>query len=218
MKKRQQPDHDAEAKLVDVYHRHSAAVMAYALRRCHPDDAADVVSETFVVAWRRLDAIPEEPAVKPWLLGVARRVLANQRRGLRRRGELVRKVSTYLAPRFQDVSALEHIGDLQLVGDALNTLSSSDRELLMLVAWEELTPTEIATVLGVPSAVVRKRLFRARNRLAAAVERDGGERSAPSGHSGGSGSQGGPPVARPWPGPKPDMTPTTWARECQLNE
>jgi RNA polymerase sigma-70 factor (ECF subfamily) len=196
LKKRQQSDQDAEAILVGVYHRHSAAVMAYALRRCHPDDAADVVSETFVVAWRRLDAIPEEPAVKPWLLGVARRVLANQRRGLRRRGELVKKASTYLAPRFHDVSAFEQFGEVQAVGAALETLSPSDRELLMLEAWEELTPTEIATVMGLPGAVVRKRLFRARNRLAAAVDRDGGERSGPSGHSGGSGSQGIPPVTR----------------------
>ncbi|MEL6983584.1 MAG: sigma factor, partial [Actinomycetota bacterium] len=117
MTNREQTDHDAEAKLVDVYHRHSAAVMAYALRRCSSDDAADVVSETFVVAWRRLDDIPEEPAVKPWLFGVARRVLANQRRGLRRRGELVRKVSTYLTPRLQEVSALEQFGEVQLVGE-----------------------------------------------------------------------------------------------------
>ncbi|MEL6981649.1 MAG: sigma-70 family RNA polymerase sigma factor, partial [Actinomycetota bacterium] len=81
-------------------------------------------------------------------------------------------------------------------GEALRTLSSSDQELLMLVAWEELTPSEIATVLGVPSSVVRKRLFRARTRLATAVERRGGERSAPSGHSEGDGTRGFPPVPR----------------------
>ncbi len=199
--KRQQSDHDAEAKLAAVYHRHSAAVMAYALRRCHPDDAADVVSETFVVAWRRLDAIPEEPGVKPWLLGVARRVLANQRRGLRRRGELVKKVSTYLTPRFNEVAALEQFGEVQLVGQALRTLSTSDQELLMLVAWEELTPAEIAVAFGVPGAVIRKRLFRARSRLAAAMEKSGGERSAPSGHSGGSGSQDFSQVGRRTTGP-----------------
>ena len=73
-----------EVLLASIYRRHSAAVLAYALRRCAPDDAADVASETFVVAWRRIADIPDEPAVRPWLFGVARRVLANQRRGIRR--------------------------------------------------------------------------------------------------------------------------------------
>lgn len=171
-----------EALLASIYRCHSAAVMTYALRRCSADDAADVVSETFVVAWRRIDDVPEEPAIKPWLLGVARRVLANQRRGFRRRGELVRKVSSYLSPHIQSVSAIEQHGETQVVVDALRQLPSADQELLMLVAWEELTPTEIATSLGVPGAVVRKRLFRARKRLADVVDEMNEERFPESGH------------------------------------
>jgi RNA polymerase sigma-70 factor (ECF subfamily) len=177
-----QPDSEAEARFVALYHRHSAAVTGYALRRCSADDAADVVAETFVVAWRRLDAIPDEPAVKPWLLGVARRVLANQRRGLRRRGELVRKVSTYMAPRFHEIADIERYGEAAVVVEALNTLPVKDRELLMLVAWEELTPAEIAVTLGVSGAIVRKRLYRARQRLAAAADYIDEERGATRGH------------------------------------
>jgi len=173
---------DDEALLASIYRRYSADVSAYALRRCRPDDAADVVAETFVVAWRRIQDVPEEPAVKPWLLGVARRVLANQRRGIRRRSELVRKVSTYLVAPLQNVSAIEQFGEAQMVVDALKQLSSSDQELLMLVAWEELTPSEVATTLGVSGATVRKRLFRARKRLADVVAQLDVERLPQSGH------------------------------------
>lgn len=179
---RNKGDDNSEALFVDLYHRHSAAVMAYAMRRCDPDDAADVVAETFVVAWRRLSSVPEEPAVKPWLLGVARRVLANQRRSIRRRGDLVRKASTYLAPRFQEMADIEAVGESEVIVQALNTLPEKDRELLMLVAWEELTPAEIAVTLGVSSGVVRKRLFRARKRLADAADRIDAERETVSGH------------------------------------
>lgn len=177
-----QTERDAEAAFAAIYHRHAGAVMGYALRRSDPDDAADVVAETFVVAWRRLAAIPDEPDTKPWLLGVARRVLANQRRGTRRRDELVKKVATYLTPRFDDVAGIDGIGEAAVVVEALNSLPAKERELLMLVAWEELTPSEIAVALGTSGSVVRKRLFRARKRLAAAVERIEGERSAAAGH------------------------------------
>ena len=72
-----------------VYAEHFDRVLGYALRRvARPEDAADVVSETFLVAWRRLGDVPEEPRTRLWLYGVARRVLANQRRGDRRRTAL----------------------------------------------------------------------------------------------------------------------------------
>lgn len=187
MKNDQQRETPPEARLASVYHRHSGAVSAYALRRCSAEDAAEVVAETFVVAWRRLDDIPDEPATKAWLLGVARRVLSNQRRGIRRRGELARKAATYLAPRFHDVPVFEQSGEVRTVVAAMQQLPVKDRELLMLVAWEELTPLEIAVVLGVSSAVVRKRLFRARRRLADQLGRSGEERIAGSGHSSGDG-------------------------------
>jgi RNA polymerase sigma-70 factor (ECF subfamily) len=145
-------------------------VLSYALRRCSPDDAADVVSETFVVAWRRITNVPDEPAVRSWLFGVARRVLANQRRGIRRRGALVTRVATHLTPHLETIPAIEHHADSQLVLEALSHLSPRDRELLILSTWEQLTPAEMAVVLDISGSAVRKRLFRARRRLAAVLE------------------------------------------------
>jgi RNA polymerase sigma-70 factor (ECF subfamily) len=173
---------DHEARLAAIFRRYAPDVLAYALRRCSPEDAPDVVSETFVVAWRRIGDVPEEPAVKAWLLGVARRVLANQRRGHRRRGDLVRKVSAHLPDSPPQPAAIEHRAETEQVVEAMRTLSPADQEVLMLAAWEELTPAEIATTLGVSGGVARKRLFRARKRLAAEVERLDGERRAESGH------------------------------------
>lgn len=171
-----------EALFDQIYRRYVADVTAYALRRCSADDAADVVSETFVVAWRRISDVPEDPAVKPWLLGVARRVLSNQRRGFRRRGALVEKISSHLVPHLRVAPAAEIDGEAQLLNEALKTLSAADRELLLLIAWEELTPLEVATALDISPATVRTRLFRARKRLVAAAGKLDQERSDESGH------------------------------------
>ncbi|MEM9889620.1 MAG: RNA polymerase sigma factor [Actinomycetota bacterium] len=174
---------DAEADLLDsIYRRYVGDVTAYALRRCSADDAADVVSETFVVAWRRIGDVPEEPAVRPWLFGIARRVLANQRRGRRRHGALVDRAASFLLPHLQTAPAVDIDGDADLVKRALHHLPADDRELLMMVAWEELTPSEIATVMGLSGSNVRKRLFRARKRLHAEVSRLEWERPTESGH------------------------------------
>lgn len=171
-----------EVLLDAVYRRYSADVTAYALRRCGPDDAADVVSETFVVVWRRIGDVPDEPAVRPWLLGIARRVLANQRRGFRRRGALVERAASYLLPHLQTAPAVEVDGEAELLKEALGLISATDRELLMLVAWEGLSPGEIATVFGLSNGNARKRLFRARQRLSVELARLDAERPAESGH------------------------------------
>ena len=78
--------HDRRARMDELFTAHAADVYAFALRRSSPSTAEDVVSETFLVAWRRLDSVPDTP--KPWLLAVARRVLANQRRSNGRQSAL----------------------------------------------------------------------------------------------------------------------------------
>lgn len=147
-----------------LYDAHFDAVLGYALRRTErPEDAADVVSETFLVAWRRCHHVPVGDGCLPWLYGVARRQLANQRRGeLRRRrlGERLRRDLSLVVP---DVSA-QVVQDHAVAG-AMSRLSARDEEVLQLHLWEELEPREIAEVLGLPATVVRPRLSRARARL-----------------------------------------------------
>src|SRR5215469_9083439 len=77
-----------------VYQAHHAAILGYALRRTRaPEDAADVIAETFLTAWRRLEEVPPEPEARLWLYGVARRVLANHHRGERRRSALTERLA-----------------------------------------------------------------------------------------------------------------------------
>lgn len=143
-------------------------IVAYALRRTtSAEDAADVVSETFTVAWRRLDNVPEGAAGLFWCYATARRVLANLHRSSHRRAQLVERIGAHLA---SHASSTE--GDPQSIEarQALGRLSEEDRELLMLSAWEGLSSAQLACVLGCSSTAARIRLHRARSRLTAAME------------------------------------------------
>jgi RNA polymerase sigma-70 factor, ECF subfamily len=150
-----------------LYGKHAPAVKAYVLRRAAPAVADDLVAEVFVVCWRRFDELPADPL--PWLLGVARRVLSTYRRGERRGAALRQRLA-------ESPGADELVGGTAgALREALAQLSESDRELLMLIAWEGLSPAQAATAMGVSAATVRVRLHRARRRLAGALERGGGE-------------------------------------------
>ncbi len=149
-----------------LYHDHAGHVAAFVLRRTDRDDAADIVSETFLVAWRRSDQIPEEPMTRAWLYGVARKVTANYDRSRRRRNRLVDRASTQIANGLRVTPNPESWRTVAAeLTEALVQLSENDRELLFLTAWEELTPAEIAHVVDLPPSVVHQRLYRARRRL-----------------------------------------------------
>jgi RNA polymerase sigma factor (sigma-70 family) len=139
-------------------------ICGYTLRRVRqPDDAAEAIAETFATLWRRLDACPQGDELRPWLFGVARRVIANQRRSNRRRTALgERLVENFDREAFEVVRPPEPASELTR---AFAALDESDRELLALVAWEGLTREELAVALGTSRAVVRLRLHRARKRL-----------------------------------------------------
>ena len=140
-------------------------LLAYALRRVEqPDDAADVVGETFLIAWRRLGELPPDAEVRLWLYGVARRVLANFHRGGVRRERLGERLRQRLTTVFAVDPGIE-VPDRVVVRQALARLSEPDREVLMLTAWEGLEPREVASVLNVSASAVRTRLSRARARL-----------------------------------------------------
>jgi RNA polymerase sigma-70 factor, ECF subfamily len=143
-----------------LYEQYAGQVLSYCLRRSSDGTAEDALSETFAIAWRRRDAIPSEPL--PWLYGVARRVLANQRRAAGRQGRVTRRLAQDApAADFTETAARE----LKPILAALSRLRDNDRELLMLVAWEGLTPADAAKVLGVTALACRLRLLRARRRL-----------------------------------------------------
>lgn len=159
MPRRTPSDHE---RFDRIYAANLAQILGYAARRCEePSDAADVAAEVFLVAWRRLADVPEGQE-RMWLFGVARRVLANQRRGRLRRNRLADKLRNEWAAQ---PPVNEPDGSAALLLDALRQLPDSDRELLQLTAWDGLTPSEIATLEQIPAATVRSRLMRARARL-----------------------------------------------------
>jgi RNA polymerase sigma factor (sigma-70 family) len=169
---------DAERDFRALYDANFAAVLAYALRRVdQPADAADVVSEVFLVAWRRYAEAPPGDG-RPWLFGIARHVLSNTHRSGRRRDRLGARLRTSLG---RDVVPDPAIGvaEWDRVRSVLVRLSADDRELLMLVGWDGLTPTEAAGVIGIAPGTARMRLARARERFR---ERWHGDAAAPPGH------------------------------------
>ncbi|MGC5014914.1 RNA polymerase sigma factor [Streptosporangium sp. DT93] len=160
---------DDRSRFEAVYRRTYEQILGYATRRCScAEDAADVVAETFVIAWRRMDELPHGEAARLWLYGVARRVLANHRRGERRRATRHAELTAETEPLY--LPAPPRRGPDE-VGQALDLLSEDDRELLALAVWEELDPGQIAEVLGCSRNAARIRLHRARRRFAKAMEK-----------------------------------------------
>jgi len=151
-----------------LYGRHAAAVHAYARRRSDAGVADDVVMEVFVVACRRLDDVPEDAL--PWLLGCARRVMANQRRGAARAEALAEQIRGVAETTAVDVS------DAGVLADALEQLPERDRELILLTAWEGLDLGRVAEVIGCSRGAAGVRLHRARKRLRQALGRPGSPR------------------------------------------
>jgi len=152
-----------EARFEALARQAAPRLLGYVTPRVDPiSDAADVVAEVLLIAWRRLDAIPADNDGEAvlWLLGVARRVLANHRRGRVRRHSLAEKLRSELAAA-STAQKREH-GRLR---EALSALAEVDRELISLHAWEGLSIAEAARVLGIRPATARKRLERARRKL-----------------------------------------------------
>jgi RNA polymerase sigma factor (sigma-70 family) len=161
-------DGERQRRFERLYDETHAPVLGYVLRRVDsPDAAADVFSETFLVAWRRLEQVPEGDRSRLWLYAVARRMLANQRRGEQRRTQLADRLRVELAGTLAGGPSTAEHSDAAI---ALSSLPESDRELLTLSGWEGLDPGEIATVLGCSRNAARIRLHRARRRLRAALD------------------------------------------------
>jgi RNA polymerase sigma-70 factor (ECF subfamily) len=175
-----------------LYEEHYRSIQAYAVRRVEPaDDVADVVAEVFTIAWRRLARIPEPPADRLWLYGVARRVAAGKIRSARRRRQLTARLQASHAahrnPGAHDQESAEGLGQLLVHGAvadgavadgaerdgtardrlaaAIAGLRPAEREALALVLWDELSHAEAAQVLGCSVNAVAIRVHRAKARL-----------------------------------------------------
>lgn len=155
-----------EARFADLYKTYFRHVYAYCYRRTGPDRADDAVAETFLTAWRKIDQVPEGPAVLPWLYGVARGVVRNLWRGARRKDRLERKLQALgidpAAPAETLVILREETGQILL---ALSRLSENEQEILRLSVWEDLPHSDIALTLGISPEAARQRLSRARKSL-----------------------------------------------------
>jgi len=145
-------------------------VRRFLVRRTDPDTADDVLAETLLVCWRRLDDVPE-PAL-PWVYGVARNCLANIQRGDRRQVRLAARITVVDPPR-EDQPAPDEPDER--VTAALAALRRDDAELLRLWAWEQLGAAEIAEVLGITPNAASIRLHRARGKFVDELRKiDGG--------------------------------------------
>lgn len=140
--------------LFDAYHER---LLKFAARRVGTASAEDVVAEVFATAWRRRRNVPDPPT--GWLFQVARNVVMHEQRGSTRRDRLAAALRVARRP----VARLESTVE---VDEVLNRLHRTDAEILRLTVWEQLTPTEIAEVLGISPGAARTRLLRARRTAA----------------------------------------------------
>jgi RNA polymerase sigma-70 factor (ECF subfamily) len=154
------------ARFENIYRRHFDRVAAYLLARADRDLAADALSRTFEVAWRRIADVPPEPL--PWLLGVARKVLADLRRGQGRQEALVSRIAATVLATGPDPS--EALAERERALAALAGLSELQREVLLLIAWDGLSQREVAAALGCTRGAVALRLYRARASLRKAMQ------------------------------------------------
>jgi len=162
---------DRQVRFTALAHAVGPALRRYVVRRAPADLVDDVVADTFLVLWRRLDVVPSDDPL-PWCYAVARGCLANAQRSVRRQARLAEKLAS--AP----VDAPPDDTELHL---ALARLPEPEQELLRLWAWEQLQPHEIGLAMDLTPNAVSIRLHRARKKLAAFLA-DGRKSDAPGGH------------------------------------
>ncbi len=167
-------DISADTRFRQLYDDHHRAVLAYFLRRLDSDAAYEATEDVFLVAWRRLEIVPEGDRSLAWLYAVARRVLANHRRSAARRGRLWARLAREPGvssdePEVFLIRKEEH----EEVLAALTRLSDTDQEILRLAIWEELPHADIAQILGCSVGAFDVRLHRAVRRLGKGLRRAG---------------------------------------------
>src|SRR5665213_1723515 len=159
-----------EERFGAIYESTRPLITAYALRRtASREDTADVVADTYEIAWRKLDDIPGSPDDVLWLYVTARRVLSNHHRRHRRRDELATRIADGLGTIDRSEEPIDE--DSLVALSCLRSLPEEDRELLMLTAWDGLSGADAGRALGCSPTAARIRLHRARARLNAEISR-----------------------------------------------
>jgi RNA polymerase sigma factor (sigma-70 family) len=162
---------DNRSRFEAIWREHRHQIMAYCLRRASSADADDACAETFLVVWRRIDDIPPAPKTLLSLYGIARKVLSNQSRAFHRRGRLhTRLTNLGMAPVADPLHVVVQSAEDRLVAGAVGKLKPTDREIVMLDVWEDLSRAEIADVMGMTRAAVDQRIHRAYQKLARTLE------------------------------------------------
>lgn len=162
---------DRRTRFEAIFREVYEPLQRYARRRIDAAAADDVVADTLLVVWRRLDDAPDGLAL-PWCYGIARRCLANRRRGDDRQ---VRVVDRLMGERDAPPP------DDDVLWEALAELGADDREIIHLWAWEQLQPREIAVVLDISPNAAAIRVHRAKHRLAESFAR---KNKVAAGHKG----------------------------------
>jgi RNA polymerase sigma factor (sigma-70 family) len=155
-----------DALFSSLYHRHHRAIRDFCRRRVPKDAVDDVVAETFLTAWRRIDDIPGGDQGVLWLYGVAYHVIGNHWRSAARRRRLedrLHVISRGGASGTEDTVVAAD--QRRLVLEAAARLSDKDVDVLRLAAWEQLSTADIAAVLGIAPNAVKQRLHRAKQHL-----------------------------------------------------
>jgi RNA polymerase sigma factor (sigma-70 family) len=158
----------------ELYADTRIGILGYLVRRVSsPSDAADLLAQTYLTVWQRMDVVPSDGTARMWLYGVARRVLANHRRHEKVERTLAHALRADLTVALTQIEASSDSPYSEMIGQSLDTLGADDREVIELSAWEQLTPTEIACVIGMSPNAVRVRLHRARNALRSELTKAG---------------------------------------------
>ncbi|HUD40216.1 MAG TPA: RNA polymerase sigma factor [Streptosporangiaceae bacterium] len=162
-------DEDADRFCV-IYAQNRERVYAYAVSKAGSGLADEILSEVFMVAWRRLEVVPDPPL--PWLLAVARNVAMSQSRTTAKERSAAQEMNSWLSRAEITVADVaDSVTDRLTVLAALAELSEPDREVLTLVAWHGLSAQAAARVIGCSTATFFVRLHRARRRLESAIAR-----------------------------------------------
>ena len=160
------PAHDLRFRR--TFDEHFDAVSRYCFRRLPRDDAQDAAAQVFVVVWRKIDAMPEDDRVLPWLYSIARFEVSTMRRSGRRLLALRGKIGGMAQPNLDALgpeAVVVRRSEYAALFNALSTLSEADREVILLRSYEDLSTSQIAVVLGCSPEASKKRLARALKRL-----------------------------------------------------